>query len=211
MAQDRAIVNFTLRKGLDVNHTRRSQMSKTVAAIAAAILGLCAVAQAGSNAARIDVSGTGEKVALAPGKAEGGTISIQGWLKEEEKQKQSITTSFAASADWKSGSFSFTPDKDGKVDIVLIGQWSKEPADRSWVIFDNVKAEGAELKNGDFENGSTSWWLNVDKEGVKATVLDTGKDSMHSVKVNHDHQAIQKLGVKAGQPVTISFDYKLAE
>ncbi len=185
-------------------------MRKAIIAIASA-LALCAAAQAGSNAARIDIDGAKDGVSLTPGAAEGGSVSNAGWIKEPERQKMRLTTNFPASVDWKKGSVSFTPDKDGKAVIYLMGQYAKEPEDRTWVIFDGVRADGAEIKNGNFEDSPLEWSLGGPKDGPKASVSDIAKSGSKSLKVNHDSSATQIMELKSGQPVTVTFWYKLGE
>jgi nitrous oxidase accessory protein NosD len=183
-------------------------MTKTIIALAATLALGIAVQAGPSDAARIDVNPVKGEVALAPGQAEGGSVSNQDWVKDEAKRKLTLTSNFPASSDWKKGSMSFTPDKDGVVNIGLCGQWSKDPADMSWVLFDGVQAEGAEIRNGNFEDGAKDWWIGG-KE--KASIADVAKSGSKSVKVNHNNRATQNVEVKAGQPVVISFWYKLAE
>ncbi len=184
-------------------------MKTALIALAALALAFGAAVQAGpSNAARVDVNGMKDGINLAPGQAEGGSVGNMGWIKEEEKKTKTITSNFPASSDWKKAIFSFTPDKDGALWINFIGQWAKDDADRSWILFDGIQAEGAEIKNGNFEDGGKDWSLGGK---IKASIVDVAKSGSKSVKVNHDNQAGQNIAVKAGQPVTISFWYKLAE
>ncbi len=186
-------------------------MTKTIIALAATLALGIAVQAAPNNAARIDVNPTKDAVVLSDAKAEGGSVAQQGWVKEEEKRKQSLTSNFPASSDWKKASLTFTPDKDGTVSFNLAGQWSKPESDMAWVLFDGVQAEGAEIKNGNFEDDMQGWGISNWGGMPKPVIVDVAKSGSKSVKVNHNSRVAQNISVKAGQPVTISFWYKLAE
>ncbi len=181
-------------------------MNPSIAMIAL-LLTTGAVWAAPINAARIDIDSVEPEVLfLTPGEVKNGTAENKPggtW------RNSAIRTSFPAAADWKQGSFSFTPDKDGALTIHVMGGWAKEEADRSYVICDDVRIDGAELKNGDFENGAQGWWKTGKTKN--AAVVDTAKSGDKAAKVNHDNGFMQKIAVKAEKPVTVTFWYKLAE
>lgn len=183
-------------------------MKKTAAAIAALVVAVVAAHAAPSNAARVDVTPTNDAVELSAIKAEGGSAGPQGWQKDEAKKKQTLSSNFPAGIDWKKAVVTFTPLKDGKVNILFMGQWSKEEEDRSWALIDGIQAEGAELVNGNFEDGLQGWWLSGKKQ---AALSDIAKSGAKAVKANHDNGVGQTVSVKANVPVTISFWQKLAD
>ena len=158
---------------------------------------------------RIDIQGYGNGIVLTPGSAEGGSIMNATWEKDQLRGKQTIVTFFNADSDWRKGVFSFTPDKDGQVSLLLKGAWDKDGV-ITWTIIDAVQLEGAEIKNGNFEDGAANW-IFPEKGGQKASISDIAKSGSKSVKVAHECPAIQMITVKAGQPVTVKFWYKAAE
>lgn len=178
----------------------------TIIFTSAFTLGLVAQA-APINAARIDIDSMAPDVVfLTPGETRNGTAENK---PGGEWRNSAIRTSFPAGADWKQGSFSFTPDKDGALTVHVIGAWAREEADRTWVICDAVTVDGAEMKNGDFENGTQGWWKTGKEKS--ASLVDSAKSGEKAAKVNHDNGFMQKIAVKGGTPVTVSFWYKLAE
>lgn len=165
------------------------------------------VAKAAEVQGRIDVSGVGDKIFLKPGNIKGGHISNAGWM-TGEKGKQVIVAICPASKEWKNASFSFLPDKDGDVFLSLKGAWNQDKT-ATWTLFDDVKIKGAELQNGSFESGTIGWRL--DGKGQKPSISSDAKEGFKSLKVAHDFPAVQKIKVKGGITVEISFSFKAAE
>ena len=186
-------------------------MKNLIVSIAAAALSICTIAQAVDIQGRLDFDGTKEGVVLTPGKAEGGAINNASWFKDApEKNKQYICAYFTAISEWKKGIVSFTPEKDGKIILQVKGAWDKDSSLQTWTLIDCIQAEGAEVKNGNFEDGITNWTFQ-EKDGQKASISDIAKSGSKSIKVAHNYPVTQEIAVKAGQTVTISFWYKAAE
>ena len=166
---------------------------------------------------RIDVNGLAGKIALAPVKSEQGfVVDNPGWMKEN---KECYLTVFGGKVDrnWTACEFSFTPDKDGKVILNLMGPWFKEKDAKEnspvWVAYDNLTVTGAEIKNTDFENidndGKFGDW-NSNPENVLKDQSDA-QSGKNYVKVWHNKRIWQTLEVKKGQTVTIKFFIKAVE
>lgn len=186
-------------------------MKSSIIALAAAALSLCLAAQAADPQGRVDFDGTRDGIFLTFSPVEGGKAVFAGWFKDKpDKNKQFVVSYFPASLDWKKSSVTVTPDKDGKVNLQLKGSWDKEPQKQTWTLFDAVQVEGAELKNGNFEDSADGWRLGVNGE-LKASISDIAKSGGKSAKVCHNAGVYQDIMVKAGQPVTVTFWYKAAE
>lgn len=189
-------------------------MKKTLLAFAAAVLCMGAFAADVRYTARIDLNGTKDGVVLEKGAVgEGGWMNNASWLKEKGQDTQYLCVEFPAGADWKSASFSFTPQKDGKVNFQLLGAYVRDANKNmvpAWVIIDDINIEGATLVNPAFEEGSKNWSLGGNDKDGKASVVDGGK-SGKGIKVWHNAQAIQAIDVKAGQPVKVNLSFKKAE
>ncbi len=185
-------------------------MRKPIAAFAAA-LSFCAIVQAADIQGRIDFDGTKDGIALAPAKPEGGGASNASWFKDNpEKNKQYVVSYFPSSIDWKKSAITVTPEKDGSITLQVKGAWDKDADAQTWTLIDGIQVEGAELKNGNFEDGAANWFLGG-KEGSKASISDIAKSGSKSVKVSHNSPAYQNITVRAGQPVTVTFWHKSAE
>lgn len=65
---------------------------------------------------------------------------------------------------WTRNEISFTPERDGRVELLLVGPWAPEKdgvMPRAEVLWDDISAEGAEILNGGFEettdHGPAAW------------------------------------------------------
>lgn len=189
-------------------------MKKTLLASMAALLCMGALAADVKYTARVDLNGTKDGIVLEKGAVgEGGWMNNAGWLKDKGQDTQYLCVEFPASSEWKSASFSFTPQKDGKVNFQLLGAFVRDENKTmipAWVIIDDIKVEGATLVNPAFEEDAKSWWLGGNDKDGKASVVDGGK-SGKGVKVWHNAQAVQAVDVKAGKPVMVNITFKKAE
>ena len=181
-----------------------------VTALALSIAGFVWADDAIQPEGRLDIDGTNDGINLVIGEITGGgDVNNASWM-DEAKNKQYIAGSFEIGSDWKQAGYSFTPDKDGKVIINLRSRWTddKPPV---WSFIDDVKAEGANIVNGDFEKGSEGWELGQKDDSTKSEIVDKGRNGGKAVKVAHDAPAAQEIDVKAKQPVKITFWYKAAQ
>ncbi|HOK03810.1 MAG TPA: carbohydrate binding domain-containing protein [Victivallales bacterium] len=189
-------------------------MKKKIYFIAIVGMAIC-FARLNADNARIDVSGTKEGIKITVGAvSEKGSSYNASWM-DAEKNSQYILMQLPVNNEWQQGKFSFTPDKDGKVVIGLMGEWKpKDPQNPQelipvWILYDDIVVENAELKNGGFDGGTENWWLN-ETEGAQY-VADDGHTGKGAVKVWHNAQAFQEIEVKAGKEVTITFWAKIAK
>jgi hypothetical protein len=140
-----------------------------------------AIISAKSGYARFSINGSKSKINFTPGTASaGGSVQNIHWGSPAE-QKQALIVEVPLTSGWNEFSFSFTPDKDGQVQLDLIGQ-DKNGSDNKkmaiYTFYDDITATGAELENGGFESldgdNPAGWWFwNPDANHPAQIVCDT--------------------------------------
>ena len=153
--------------------------------------------------ARIDVDGMQDKISMKPVR----NCTESGWMQDDKIYRMTSDSGSLKDAEWKVFEISFTPEKDGNVTLYLAGRCLIMPGEKIntpiWVLFDDVKATGAEVKNGNFseldDEGNLKAW-GGDGEPVDVKNPDSGK----AVRVSFNQMANQQLAVKAGQTVTVT-------
>lgn len=151
---------------------------------------------------------------LTPGKAPAQGICVNNkWAKDETTKMRTIITQgiLLESDDWEEYEFSFTPNQDGYVCMVIHGSNGGENQNNpGWVCVGEVKVTGSEVVNGNFEevgvDGKPQGW----KLEGKCQYVD--KDGKKYIKVGSsgDH-ASQSIKVTAGQEVTVKAKVKKGE
>lgn len=167
--------------------------------------------------ARIDVNGRG--IVLKPVSGpKGGYIRNINWGKKDLRKFNLIGETAPIGADkWIKASFSFIPEKDSKVTINLMSNYSRDKGKKQinahWVYFDMVTVEGSELKNGDFEeakDGKPVGW-SCGRKDVYVTAGAEAFSGKAMVQAWHNIRARQGISVKKGQKVTITVHVKFAK
>ncbi|HCE43414.1 MAG TPA: hypothetical protein DET40_07685 [Lentisphaeria bacterium] len=172
-------------------------------------MAVCVLAEEPKSEGRFDVDGTKDGITLKADEiSEGGWSGGASWM-DAEKNKQYVMANFHAGSDWKKGTFTFTPSKDGNVNVVLRSRWVENGGTILWVLIDDIKLEGADIVNGDFEKDSSAWTLNGEGNN-KASIVDKGH-SGNAVRVAHDSPAMQTIKVKANKPVKVTYWFKATE
>ena len=178
----------------------------------AIVLAMTGFAAEPTGYARFSISGSGSKINLTSGTASsGGSVENISWGNESER-KQGLLVEIPLTTGWNEFSFSFTPDKDGTVQLDLLGQ-DKNDADNKripvYTFYDDITATGAELKNGDFESsgeGNLAGWYfwNPDAAHPARIVCDT---SAHGGKYFaaawYQGHIVQHIKVAADKVVTL--------
>lgn len=115
---------------------------------------------------------------------------------------------------WYPYEFEFTPEADGEVAIELMGTQGLPTA---WTYYDAIRAEGAELVNGDFEsvsaNGSPQVWHMPTAKGIPPMFIRNARlaaSGSRLVMASHDVRPWQMIRVKSGQKVTVRFQARAA-
>ena len=174
---------------------------------------VCCMAQQAE--VRIDVDGLKNGIALTPVKSSLLDVSNASWL-QDNKECYLVVSGGKITNDWSEMEFSFIPENDGKVALILRGPWYKpgtEVTNRPvWVAYDDLSAIGADLRNPGFEEvnpGATGFFSGWGGDPANMIV---GKDDSISgknyVKVWHNVPVAQNIVVKKGQKVTIKFSIK---
>ena len=138
------------------------------------------------------------------------------WLKEKANTML-IGGAKGAMNKWQRASFSFNPEKTGKVKIILKGPFDKKlkPEEYPWVIYDDVRVNGKLLPNGDFEDGFDNWKPNTwSKLILPPQIVDDPmqvKTGRKSVRAWHRGSVVTEIPVTAGKEVTIDLQFRPTE
>lgn len=109
---------------------------------------------------------------------------------------------------WYSYEFEFTAEKDGLVSIELMGTQGEPTV---WTYYDDIRVEGAELTNGDFEimgpKGLAGWRVPPARGAASLLVDDVRLAASGSrlVMASHDFRFTQPIRVIGGRKVTVRF------
>ena len=172
--------------------------------------------------ARIDLIGNISipKVEVVPDKenARNCSVSHPAWgnptVKKYLLTAQSVVLPYNK---WVQCEFSFIPKSDGEVEIDLLSDFSA-PADASpgvinahWVYYSGLIIKGGVIRNENFikrdaETGKVLYWTDYPENLVKSSY--SSQVVKNIVKAWHFCRLTQRIKVKAGQKVTISFKAK---
>lgn len=110
---------------------------------------------------------------------------------------------------WRDWEFTFVPSADGKVSVNLMGRGYRSETTGNlapvWTYYDDLTCEGADLRNGSFEEldakGQPVGWT----ASGALVIRDPGVAASGSscVKCWHDGRFVQTLEVKKDQPVRL--------
>ena len=101
-----------------------------------------------------------------------------------------------------------------KIWLRIGGRWSKDPAERNWLLIDRVLLNGKLLPNGDFQKyrekktdvyRPNEWILHNRAEYY----LDAGENRSPVCLVNHDSPITTSFQVRAGEPNTVTIRAKV--
>ncbi|MEX0775111.1 MAG: endo-1,4-beta-xylanase [Phycisphaeraceae bacterium] len=172
-----------------------------------AVVLLSAQFASAESLSRIDLKG---EMALKPGKSDTGA-------KAQKAAAGTILVQQAVTGDkWAKFSFSFTPSADGKVEVLLRGEYRKDGTE-IWINYDKLEGNGASITNGDFEEKGESpkapagWeFKNWSQSKV---VRKKGAAGAHSgdayVLVSHTNRIWQSITVQKDQEVTLTLYARL--
>jgi len=121
---------------------------------------------------------------------------------------------------WKEITIRFTPTQDETVNFVLTGPWAEGKDGRllrQEILWDDVSASGAELRNGGFETrsdtGPDSWSSPQAPYPADGEWPLAGTEAAEGKSVAatwHNRPLSQAIAVKTGQPVTLTLRAKAA-
>jgi len=186
---------------------------------------ICGVLFAGLSAgradfpddARIDLIGDKEQVEIEVNGASPGAKAVHAEWRGDMAPYQ-INATFPASDKWEEGFIKFVPKKSGLVVISLAGPHLKKgssEAPQVWVGYDDIRAEGAQLKNGSFEQvdpgGAVSGWYRPGGAAQNESRFEQkdAADGKTFAVVWHNARIQQSIQVEEGKPVTLTFKMRL--
>lgn len=182
------------------------------------------------RAARVEIAGSwsADQVDLdIDNVSEGGKATPANWAGTDPAKH--VIIEFPANAGWRQASITFIPHKTGRVTLSLLGNYSRVSSSAKeltpvFIAYDDLKIEGATLKNPSFEasdaNGKPDdWSINnspeslppIDDRNRAKIVTGNAVDGEKAVRVWHNSRVNQTLQVEAEKPVTITFSYRLAD
>lgn len=128
------------------------------------------------------------------------------WMKENAECR--LVVMGKAEENWKEKRFQFTADEDCVISLQFMANPDRKK--RPWIAYDNVRIEGAEIKNGSFEQVDPERelpkkWGSFPKAKMVLKTGDDAADGKKYVEVSHDNRAIQLIKCKKGETVTIIF------
>lgn len=115
------------------------------------------------------------------------------------------------SSEWAPYSFTFTPSASGTINIEFRG--TEESPANQYVAYDTISAQGAEFRNGGFEDfapgkpGTKFWWGEFKPEQVYKDPNLAQSGTTFAVS-RHDKPFRTNFKVTANQPVTITYFIK---
>lgn len=158
---------------------------------------------------RIDLALAGEPPAGRPGAP---ASNLHGCETPEWAAGRRIVAEFgyADLENWKEYAFRFTPEYDAELQLELMGVYGEKTG------YDDITADGAELKDGGLETPDAWTVLNNVEKPARGRVappygIAAGQPGIapHSGKTlalcNHERRLAQKIRVKKGVPVSIKF------
>jgi len=183
---------------------KRSILILSIAAVAALLN--TAIADNATPEGRLDVDGTADGISLTKGAVEpDGWVIGATWLKD--KNDQYLVGQFPSFPEWRKAGYTFTPSKDGKVNLYFRGCFAQ--ASQPWTLIDDIEIDGQPIENGSFEGGDNGWHLDSAGKDT-ATIVDGGHSGAKALKVTHDCKAIRPIDVKANRAVKVTYWHKAA-
>lgn len=156
---------------------------------------------------RIDVQAAQNASGLVfKGGSEGVRGSKAAWLKENADCRLLIKGK--AGENWEEKSFQFIAKKDCWINLNFMGD--SDGKNLFWVAYDNVRVEGAELKNGSFElvnpqNGLPVNWGTYTQSKMVFETGDDAADGKKYIEATHNHRATQGFRCSKGTLVKVTF------
>lgn len=148
-----------------------------------------------------------------------GQIGSAQWEKDPELKARFSDISFPVRWwKWTELTVRFTPVESGTVELTLSGTWaadSKNTVFRQELLWDQITAKGASLRNGGFEETEpdhpvswTSPWAPYPAPDTWPLKGVEALDGKHVGASWHNRPLIQSMQVSAGQPVTLTLHAK---
>ena len=194
-----------------LRNPRMVRLSAVILGIAACVVAVGAEPIKLAGTARFDLSADGPVGAIEEGRfLEGdGSVSRMNWLAAAE-QLRGYTSSFPVTyRGWRKAAVQFTPAHAGTVRLTLMGPWeeaSRGVLYRQEVLWDDIRVEGATLRDGGFETvrGATApAWQSGGGTILAQTKGVPAVEGTHYARTWHNQTLSTTIRVTGGRPVTI--------
>ncbi len=158
---------------------------------------------------RVDIAGlaaSGKVKLTAVGGDKLMKLAPMAWHKEETRPYTLFGQLPLKEGEWTVCSFSFKAEEAGVISLSFCGNWTKEAADRPWILVSTLKQNDNLMTNGDFAVTVKRNDKEI-PEGFGLTgkaVLGEGPEGAKAALVNHDNRLGRNISVKAGEVCTIT-------
>lgn len=165
--------------------------------------------------ARIDVRGD-VRLRITGRQSFGVMMKHPPWVEGDKKLNSLWSTSPDLGEQWETMRISFVPESDGTISIFLMGRYQQKDKETGeyeplWACFDKIEAEGAAIRNGDFEQAEGNrprFWGGPGKYIENADRAASGSGYVCGWLSAANVQS--GIKVKRGQPVTVSAQVRAA-
>ena len=99
---------------------------------------------------RFEINGVPDRIVSKTQPNPNASSGYAGWYGPDKYFVLTVNMKSALTDDWTDHTFTFTPNRSGKIWLRIGGRWSKDPEERNWLLVDQVKIIGKLLPNGDF-------------------------------------------------------------
>jgi len=184
-------------------------MKKASLLAIAALAALSAQAQTTEKSIGSDVRLLSKDIVLSDVSSSSASVKLN--QKAEGTRLDVIIDQAFLSSEWAPYSFTFTPSASGTINIEFRG--TKEAPANQYVAYDTISAQGAEFRNGGFEDfapGKPSpkfWWGEFKQEQVCKNP-ELAQSGTTFVLSRQDKPFRTNFKVTANQPVTITYFIK---
>lgn len=166
--------------------------------------------------ARIDISGIAGGIEFTFPPRQKCRIGYGTWLKPQYV-KRYLQTTHPADERWSSGRLEFTPSRNGRIQIILMGPWlpggRKTTVQPVGVYYDNLRLNGKALPNGGFEEGEKHLTFRNREKSLPARIISNpllAKEGDHCALAWHEGTITFTAPVKAGEKQVLTFDCRAA-
>lgn len=164
-----------------------------------------------ADSARLHLTVPEEGSPLRDVRVEVGSVAEGSWLEDAAARERLSDVSIPVSWwRWREAVVHFNPQADGEVELSLNGPWEAAEDGEPWrqeVLWDDFRASGASIYNGDFSAGRQGW------ESPWAEYPDAAEWPLEGAEVGaswHGRPLVRRLVVEKGRPVELRFRTKAA-
>lgn len=163
---------------------------------------------------RFEINGVPDKIISKFQPNPNASSGYAGWYGPDKYYVLTVNMKEPLTDQWTDFTFTFTPNRSGKVWLRIGGRWFKDPEERHWLLINQVKLNGKLLPNGDFKKyrekkpevyRPNNWILHNRADYY----LDAGENKTPACLINHDSPITTSFQVRAGEPNTVTIRAKV--